>query len=719
MSSFSSVIRKPGGKVAPKVAPKRNIVRKTASVRAEPEPEEVAAVEEPNAQVGESGIESNSQANVLASDVQSRSTSHEVTALVQVVQRRSSDNERQDVREQNVDHIVNESRPSISSIGPPPIIHSHAIEIPVSNVPRHHGSTNAVSDLRVPSIWPSQKARPEPNLSVQHQARSISRSADSRVEANESSGITSTISDPSQIAVAPKLPETPRSKSRRKQTPRASAAIILATPAVPTPPPTQPSTSPERSEVPVVTAPRSASVVSQRSQAEEHFDRVNTSLLKVGEIAAQIQAITRQSTAPSTEVSEDEATGASQTRSRKRRKRNNGVSLDIQDQVTDTIANVVSDDTPARGRGRRRYVTPEDPENQEIDQESTMMGEILDDKFKYGKKSEIEKQMEANWPEILRRRKEDAELRLQIAQAGRRKKKNPADDQATASHSNGEVVDDGYGFEQVVENGQIVIVSREIDRQAITAQTVAHADDMNIRDDDIIYKRVNASTISSKNQIAPGQTWDDMQTELFYQGLKMFGTDFMMISNMIPGKTRKQVKLKYNVEERAHWPRVRQCLSQKETVDLDQYSQMTGLAMSNVADVYRQMEEDEKRLRQEDEARRREEGIISQDQPGTEHGDGEADVAMPSIEGQDADGTTAGEGAQGSTTDRQSTAGISRLGSTTTGRQTAQPTGKKKQQNKKSASTSKRGKQNTNKNRGFEGVEERLGDVGDIGIPGA
>ncbi|XP_072999354.1 uncharacterized protein [Typha latifolia] len=46
--------------------------------------------------------------------------------------------------------------------------------------------------------------------------------------------------------------------------------------------------------------------------------------------------------------------------------------------------------------------------------------------------------------------------------------------------------------------------------------------------------------------------WSKSETELFYQAIRQFGTDFAMIQQLFPNRTRHQVKLKYKNEERKH-----------------------------------------------------------------------------------------------------------------------------------------------------------------------
>jgi len=58
--------------------------------------------------------------------------------------------------------------------------------------------------------------------------------------------------------------------------------------------------------------------------------------------------------------------------------------------------------------------------------------------------------------------------------------------------------------------------------------------------------------------------WTEADTELFYEGLRKFGTDFAMIAQLFgESRTRKQIKLKFNREERIVPSRVEAALRQR------------------------------------------------------------------------------------------------------------------------------------------------------------
>ncbi|KAL1802766.1 hypothetical protein ACET3Z_031413 [Daucus carota] len=59
----------------------------------------------------------------------------------------------------------------------------------------------------------------------------------------------------------------------------------------------------------------------------------------------------------------------------------------------------------------------------------------------------------------------------------------------------------------------------------------------------------------------PRGKWTKQDTELFYQALQQFGTDLTMITQLFPGRTRNQTKLKYKKEERDHPMRLHDALT--------------------------------------------------------------------------------------------------------------------------------------------------------------
>jgi transcription factor TFIIIB component B'' len=119
------------------------------------------------------------------------------------------------------------------------------------------------------------------------------------------------------------------------------------------------------------------------------------------------------------------------------------------------------------------------------------------------------------------------------------------------------------------------------------------------------------------------QQWTDEETELFYQALSAFGTDFDTICRMFKGKTRKHIKLKFNREERLAPARINAALVGQKTVsiDMEQYQRATGQEYETAEAIYaeQQRAEEEFEARQKaledekaEEARRKREEVQAQ-----------------------------------------------------------------------------------------------------------
>ena len=95
--------------------------------------------------------------------------------------------------------------------------------------------------------------------------------------------------------------------------------------------------------------------------------------------------------------------------------------------------------------------------------------------------------------------------------------------------------------------------------------------------------------------------WNEVLTDQFYDGLRMFGTDFNMISKMFPGRTRHSVKLKFNKEEKLNGWKIEATLKgEKIAVDMDEFSKVSNTVFSDPRDLDREMDEDRQRIEKEE-----------------------------------------------------------------------------------------------------------------------
>lgn len=267
-------------------------------------------------------------------------------------------------------------------------------------------------------------------------------------------------------------------------------------------------------------------------------------------------------------------------------------------------------------RKRKRKLGSEEAENHEIVPAEVKMVDLVRDRG-LGKTSKREAEMrKIDWAEVKRKRREAEAEALREEQKQKEARKNGRPLPPPGPH---------VAERLVLVNGQMVIdeSSRVIDRNAETARDADQVDEA--IDEDRLTKRVNQSTIGRK----PGMTrtystWDDEQTEQFYQGLRMFGTDFMMISKMFPDTSRAIIKKKYSKEEKLNPEKILTALNSKQPIDLQAFSEMTATVYEDPQDFYKELEEQQARLEAEDAKTRAEEAQADQEvQESIEQKDGE------------------------------------------------------------------------------------------------
>lgn len=283
---------------------------------------------------------------------------------------------------------------------------------------------------------------------------------------------------------------------------------------------------------------------------------------------------------------------------------------------------------PKPKRRRRRSADPssdEDPELHEIDPNTVSMSDLTRDRG-LGKTSEREKEMALiDWAEVARNRREDYERNLKAAQEEAEAKGRgeapssdapaPADgvepsaEEAIAAATEVQPTTDGVRLRIDEATGEIMVdeATLTIDRHA--AAQAAAADQI-IEEQVDLKSKINRMTWMNERkrdkvdripvQYSKSDPWSEEETERFYDALKMFGTDFMIISKMFPPKTRRHIKLKFNREERADPERINAALLGKDAVryDIDHFAQEVGRDVS-VFHKYDSMEDAIQKLGEE------------------------------------------------------------------------------------------------------------------------
>lgn len=277
------------------------------------------------------------------------------------------------------------------------------------------------------------------------------------------------------------------------------------------------------------------------------------------------------------------------------------------------------------GRKRKRKAASKDDESHQIVPTKVKMSDLVKDRG-LGKPSRTETEMaKIDWAEVKKKRRLAEEEALQEELKQKEAKKNGFTLPAPGPHA---------AERLVLVSGQMLVdeSSRVIDRNAATARDAELVEDA--ISEDRLTRRVNQATVGRKlGRVKNYTTWNDEETEQFYQGLRMFGTDFMMISKMFSGTSRAMIKKKYNKEEKLNAERILTALNSKEPVDLASFSEMTDTVYKDPQDFYKELEEEQLRLEAEDAKSRAEEAKDDQEaHHSTEHEDRDGLIGEEPVE---------------------------------------------------------------------------------------
>ncbi|KAK4070212.1 uncharacterized protein Triagg1_6633 [Trichoderma aggressivum f. europaeum] len=258
--------------------------------------------------------------------------------------------------------------------------------------------------------------------------------------------------------------------------------------------------------------------------------------------------------------------------------------------------------TPQTRARRARSVTPDDAENQMVDLQNLKMTDLTKD-LHIGKKFSRHDELR----ERERQSRIKAKLKKVLGDSSRDgseapETETPPDDptikskSATPTAMPTPAAAPASGPQFRIVDGQIIIdqSSLVMDRHARAAATRG---DMETVEENDFTRLITSSSFMNTSKLKGPNIWTDEETELFYRGLRMFGTEFEMISKMFPNKQRRHVKLKYNREER-HCPHlINAALIGEKTVriDIDEYKAFTGIEFESVESI-----EAEQRKIQED-----------------------------------------------------------------------------------------------------------------------
>lgn len=241
---------------------------------------------------------------------------------------------------------------------------------------------------------------------------------------------------------------------------------------------------------------------------------------------------------------------------------------------------------------QKREPTPEGAETIEVAPASMKMSDLCKD-LRTGKMSKREtelRNMEAAESERKQRTQQDGGSvePTPVKQNGDAATPSAADQEG----SNADIKSQAGPVMRIV-NGEIVLdtASLQVDRHADAARNVGELEDVV---ENSLTRKINQASYGKRSKT---ESWDEDMTDLFYRGLRMFGTDFMMISKLFPGRSRRQIKLKFNNEERRHPGRIKETLlGPSETIDIATYSEMTNTVYDDPRAIQQELDEEKKQI---------------------------------------------------------------------------------------------------------------------------
>lgn len=460
---------------------------------------------------------------------------------------------------------------------------SHAVSIPIP-------STRAPSSVKnTPAALPVS----QPNLATPAAQASISSHS---IQPTRISEAGESVAEQS---------EQPAAKRRRIQPPQqkaipADAATAQVDKALPTTDTTGSST--RNPQAPVLTPPPSQVYSQPIRTATEPSPPVNkTGKKRLSATAKGKQRVTENVPA---DIVLDAARGptvekTSPAKARKRRAPRKDTVAQPEDDANEESA---AEPKEKRKKRKKREVTPENAEDVRIDPMEVLMSELTQN-LRTGRKSTREAQLQEMEQENKAKRKQQRVDKRN----GVTIEEHPGTDETPAEttdqrlerlapHAN----EARHAVpEAVIVDGQIVIddASLLIDRHALAAAE-RNAEQLESVEENDLTRRVTQATWGKRDKSGG---WGELLTDQFYDGLRMFGTDFNMISKMFPGRTRHSVKLKFNKEERDDPIRIERALKgDRMPVDMAEFQKMTNTVYDDPKELEKELEEDRKRIEEEE-----------------------------------------------------------------------------------------------------------------------
>ena len=131
------------------------------------------------------------------------------------------------------------------------------------------------------------------------------------------------------------------------------------------------------------------------------------------------------------------------------------------------------------------------------------------------------------------------------------------------------VIKQNVGPSVEIVNGQIVIKESSL---VAGSRSGTNYDDY----EEVEEENYGTARYSSFTKRRPSPTWGIEETKLFYSALRQCGTDFTNMMAFFPGRTRRQLKLKYYREEKHHPDLIDYAINTSASLELAPFEAVLG-----------------------------------------------------------------------------------------------------------------------------------------------
>ncbi|CCJ31287.1 unnamed protein product [Pneumocystis jirovecii] len=136
-----------------------------------------------------------------------------------------------------------------------------------------------------------------------------------------------------------------------------------------------------------------------------------------------------------------------------------------------------------------------------------------------------------------------------------------------------------------VVNGKIVIDenSLQIDRRE---RDINPNTEIELVEENDLSRKVNSASWGKREK---SDRWSKEDTQKFYNALSQWGTDFGLICKMFPNRSQRQIKNKFNSEEKKYPEKIDIAIKSRQPIDIVAYSKATGSNFRSINEIQEEL----------------------------------------------------------------------------------------------------------------------------------